>query len=92
MPVLHFQEVQALDRTQPGLPIIKGRAGTMTHDDKRMAPLPCLLRSMSRATAISSSCASCGPSTSRRLKANDFLGVISCWTNFSKSCGRGKTC
>ncbi len=42
MPVLHFQEVQALDRTQPGLPIIKGRAGTMTHDDKRMAPLPCL--------------------------------------------------
>lgn len=28
-------QVQALDRTQPGLPLKKGRAGTMTHDDKR---------------------------------------------------------
>jgi transposase len=27
--------VQALDRTQPSLPIIKGRAATMTHDYKR---------------------------------------------------------
>ena len=27
--------VQALDRTQPGLPLKKGRAGTMTHDYKR---------------------------------------------------------
>jgi hypothetical protein len=25
-------QIQALDRTQPGLPIKKGRAGTMTHD------------------------------------------------------------
>ena len=28
-------QIQALDRTQPGLPMKKGRAGTMTHDDKR---------------------------------------------------------
>src|SRR5215211_6073328 len=28
-------QIQALDRTQPGLPLKKGRAGTMTHDDKR---------------------------------------------------------
>jgi hypothetical protein len=28
-------QIQALDRTQPSLPIKKGRAGTMTHDDKR---------------------------------------------------------
>ena len=28
-------QIQALDRTQPGLPIKPGRAGTMTHDDKR---------------------------------------------------------
>jgi transposase len=28
-------QVQALDRTQPGLPMKKGRAGTMTHDYKR---------------------------------------------------------
>lgn len=27
--------IQALDRTQPGLPMKKGRAGTWTHDDKR---------------------------------------------------------
>jgi transposase len=28
-------QIQALDRTQPGLPIQKGRCGTMTHDYKR---------------------------------------------------------
>ena len=28
-------QIQALDRTQPGLPMKKGRAGTMTHDCKR---------------------------------------------------------
>ena len=33
--MLSFDEksqIQALDRTQPGLPMKKGRAGTMTHD------------------------------------------------------------
>ena len=29
------RQIQALDRTQPGLPLKKGRAGTMTHDYKR---------------------------------------------------------
>jgi len=36
--VLSFDEksqIQALDRTQPGLPMKKGRIGTMTHDYKR---------------------------------------------------------
>ena len=36
--VLSFDEksqIQALDRTQPGLPLKKGRSGTMTHDYKR---------------------------------------------------------
>ena len=28
-------QIQALDRTQPSLPLKKGRAGTMTHDYKR---------------------------------------------------------
>jgi len=28
-------QIQALDRTQPGLPLKKGRVGTMTHDYKR---------------------------------------------------------
>ena len=27
--------IQALDRTQPGLPMKRGRCGTLTHDDKR---------------------------------------------------------
>src|SRR6266700_6833433 len=30
-------QMQALDRTQPGLPLKKGRCGTMTHDYKRNA-------------------------------------------------------
>ena len=36
--VLSFDEksqIQALDRTQPGLPLKKGRGGTLTHDYKR---------------------------------------------------------
>ncbi len=36
--ILSFDEktqIQALDRTQPGLPMKKGRCGTMTHDYKR---------------------------------------------------------
>jgi len=28
-------QIQALDRTQPGLPLKPGRCATMTHDDKR---------------------------------------------------------
>ena len=28
-------QIQALDRTQPGLPLKKGRCGTMTHNYKR---------------------------------------------------------
>ncbi len=28
-------QIEALDRTQPGLPLKKGRCGTMTHDYKR---------------------------------------------------------
>ena len=31
-------QIQALDRTQPGLPLKKGRAGTMTHDMSATAP------------------------------------------------------
>ena len=40
-------QVQALDRTQPGLPMKKGRAGTMRTTTSAMAPLPSLPRSMS---------------------------------------------
>ena len=30
-------QIQALDRTQPGLPLKKGRVATMTHDYKRQS-------------------------------------------------------
>jgi hypothetical protein len=40
-------QIQALDRTQPGLPMKKGRAGTMTNDYKRVTASPlCSPRSM----------------------------------------------
>src|SRR4029079_15151785 len=35
MSVDEKSQIQALDRTQPGLPLVPGRAGTMTHDYKR---------------------------------------------------------
>jgi transposase len=38
-------QIQALDRTQPGLPMKKGRGGTMTHDDKRNGTT-CLLAAL----------------------------------------------
>ena len=34
-------QIQALDRTQPGLPLKKGRCGTMTHDYKRNGTTRC---------------------------------------------------
>ena len=35
LSVDEMSQIQALDRTQPGLPLKKGRAGTMTHDYER---------------------------------------------------------
>ena len=40
-------QIQALDRTQPGLPMKKGRVGTMTHDYKRQAPSTSRVHSVS---------------------------------------------
>jgi hypothetical protein len=34
-PLAARSQIQALDRTQPGLPMKRGRVGTMTHDHKR---------------------------------------------------------
>lgn len=39
-------QIQALDRTQPGLPLKKGRCGTVTHDYKRNGTTRLLLLSM----------------------------------------------
>ena len=73
-------QIQALDRTQPGLPMKKGRAGTMTHDYKRTArprssppstssTAPCSAAACS-ATAIRSSSASSMPSRPRSRPAS----------------------
>jgi len=35
LSIAEKSQIQALDRTQPGLPMKKGRCGTMTHDYKR---------------------------------------------------------
>ena len=69
-------QIQALDRTQPGLPIKKGRAGTMTHDYKRNGTTTCSRRSTCStapsspnacpATGIASSSAFSRPSTNGR--------------------------
>jgi transposase len=53
--VLSFDEksqIQALDRTQPGLPMKKGRAGTMTNDCKRHGTTRCSPRSTCGRTVI----------------------------------------
>ena len=56
-------QIQALDRTQPGLPLKKGRAGTMTHDYKRNGTTT-LFAALNVSTAPSSRCASLSIATS----------------------------
>src|SRR5205814_7446721 len=75
-------QIQALDRTHPGLPIKKGRCQTMTHDYKRhgtttlFAALNVLKAASSvvacNATAIRSSSASSTPSRQRCRSASWF--------------------
>lgn len=50
-------QTQALDRTQPGLPLKKGRCGTMTHDDKRNATTT-LFAALNVLTGVGSRCRS----------------------------------
>ena len=57
-------QIQALDRTQPGLPMKRGRAGTMTHDYQRHGP--CSPRSTCwRARSSGSACRATTRSSSR---------------------------
>jgi transposase len=62
-------QIQALDRTQPGLPLKKGRAGTMTHDYKRNGTTT-LFAALDIATgAIIGECLP-------RHRAKEFLGFL----------------
>lgn len=56
-------QIQALDRTQPGLPMKPGRAGTMTHDYKRHGTTT-LFAALKSSTAPSSA-ATCGAIATR---------------------------
>ena len=49
-------QIQALDRTQPGLPLKRGRGATMTHDYKRNGTAT-LFAALNRPTAKSLACA-----------------------------------
>lgn len=57
-------QIQALDRTQPGLPMKKGRCGTMTHDHKHSGTTPlfaavCRPEPSSRSSSHSATVTSC---------------------------------
>ncbi len=54
-------QVQALDRTQPGLPLKKGRAETLTHDDKRHGTTTLFARSMCWMARLSANASSATP-------------------------------
>lgn len=56
-------QIQALDRTQPGLPMKPGRAGTMTHDYKRHGTTRCSLPSTP--STAPSSAATCSATATR---------------------------
>ena len=60
-------QIQALDRTQPGLPMKQGRAGTMTHDYKRHGTRRCSPPSTS--STAQSSDATCNATVTRSSSA-----------------------
>ncbi|MBK8814935.1 MAG: hypothetical protein IPN42_05235 [Methylococcaceae bacterium] len=56
-------QIQALDRSQPGLPMKPGKCGTMTHDYKRHGTQLCLRHSVQTGTVIGQ----CQPRHPRRF-------------------------
>ena len=80
------RQIQALDRTQPGLPLKKGRGATMTHDYKRhgtttlFAALNVLTARSSggtcSATGIRSSSASSTPSSATSRPARSSTSIL----------------
>ena len=62
-------QIQALDRTQPGLPMKPGRAGTMTHDYKRHGTTTRCSRLSTSSTALSSA-ATCSATAIRSSSAS----------------------
>src|SRR5439155_916537 len=78
-------QIQALDRTQPGLPMTKGRCATMTHDYKRNslrprrrgAPPPCSPPSTSlKARSSGAVCSGRRGGPQRRVVADTCGGAL----------------
>jgi hypothetical protein len=64
-------QIQALDRTQPGLPMKRGRAATMTHDYKRHGTTTLFAAMSTLDGAVISRCAPRHPYRMARLLAPD---------------------
>jgi transposase len=62
-------QIQALDRTQPGLPLKKGRARTMTHDYKRHGTTTLFAALDVKTGAVIGDCR-------ERHRARDFIGFL----------------
>ena len=67
-------QIQALDRTQPGLPLKKGRAATMTHDYKRHGTTTLFAALDVKSGKVIGDCMSRHPLPSRGLLANHERG------------------
>jgi len=75
-------QIQALQRTQPGLPLKKGRCGTMTHDYKRHGTTTLFAARSTRDGSVVSRCAQ----RHRHVEWLDFLGQIDCETSITSIC------
>ena len=62
-------QIQALDRTQPGLPLKKGRAATMTHDYKRHGTTTLFAALDVKSGLVIGECL-------RRHRAKEFIGFL----------------
>jgi transposase len=79
-------QIQALDRTQPGLPMKKGRCGTMTHDYKRNGTTTCLrLSTCSTAQSSANACPATGIASSSAFSRPSTNGLCPISTCISSS-------
>ena len=96
-------QIQALDRTQPSLPMIPGRAGTLTHDYKRHGTIdysklstwpPARSCTISRLVTPGATCCPSSNGSMRTFRVNSTC--TSCWTTFPRThrnpCVSGSPC
>ena len=73
--------VQALDRTQPGLPLVRGRLGTMTHDYKRNGTTTLFAALEMAEGHIIATCMNCHPRFHQHFvpTSNSWLNMVERW-------------